>query len=68
MSLLFEKQINQQGALQELLAFVPQPVYAVLLLFPVTHAHDEESAHGTFFYVCMLDTRTSELGRDWIAL
>ena len=31
---------------QELLAFVPQPVYALLLLFPVTAAHDEEAETG----------------------
>lgn len=29
---------------EELLAFVPQPVFALLLLFPVTAAHDEEAA------------------------
>lgn len=32
--------------LQELLAFVPQPVYAVLLLFPVTEQLDKEAAKG----------------------
>ena len=32
--------------MQELLAFVPQPVYALLLLFPITDRIEAEDAAG----------------------
>lgn len=46
--------MDQADGVQEILMFVPQPVYAVILLFPVSDKLDAEAKAGTNWHLYQL--------------